>query len=527
MHETVKTAAIIEPVIDVFGAEHRPKLVLIPGWASLKQSLQGLAEQLSQHYCVYLFDLPGYGSNRHWHNDYQDQQQLAEQLLAQLPDQAVYIGWSLGGNIALSLAEHSPERVLAVATVATNLRFVASDDYPAAMAADTYQQFSQSLQANPASTLTLFQSLQLKGSPNERQWRRADRGHTQPPADQQTLQNSLAMLGRVDQRHCYQQLLMPKLSIFADADNLVPAAAAERLTDSVVLPGCHQLFRDSDEVLCQQLERFIQSLACCRSKQLMAQSFSRAADSYDASAQLQRDIADHLFSAIDGGLSLGAEAVVVDLGCGTGYISQRLSTTYPQARFIGVDIAEGMLDYARQHSGVGEAGQWLAADAEALPFADNSVDVMYSSLAIQWCQHLPRLFSEIRRVLKPGGRCYFSTLLDGTLTELKQAWAAVDDYVHVNQFDSNQHWLDCVEQAELSATHWQQQTITLQYQQLKQLTGELKAIGAHNVNSGRPDGLTGRQRVKALRARYECFRNQQGLLPATYRVLYAELLNRH
>lgn len=511
------------PVIDILGAQHRPKLVLIAGWASLKQSLQGLAAQLSEHYCVHLFDLPGYGSNQHWHHDYGSEQSLAAELLVHMPDQAIYIGWSLGGNIALAMAEQSPERVLAVATIATNLRFVAGDDYQPAMAVDTYRQFTQSLQQNSAATLTLFRSLQLKGSPMERQWRRQDRD-TAPPfiAGHQALINSLAMLGGVDQRQLYQQLLMPKLAIFAEADNLVPVAAAEQAV-SVILPGCHQLFRDSAQPLLAEIERFIQSLPCCRNKQLMAQSFSRAAGSYDASAQLQRDIADHLFAMTDADLALSNEAVVVDLGCGTGYSSQRLFEAYPQAHFVALDIAEGMLNYARQHSGVDSDGNWVAADAEALPFADNSIDIIYSSLAIQWCQHLPMLFSEIRRVLKPTGRCYFSTLLEGTLGELKQAWSKVDDYVHVNQFESNQQWLDCVEQATLSANKWQQQTITIQYQQLKQLTGELKAIGAHNVNSGRPDGLTGRQRVKALRQCYEAFRNEQGLLPATYQVLYAEI----
>ena len=68
-----------------------------------------------------------------------------------------------------------------------------------------------------------------------------------------------------------------------------------------------------------------------------------------------------------------------------------------------------------------------------------------------------------------------------------------------------------------------EEMITLEYQQLKDLTRELKGIGAHNINEGRPAGLTGRHRIKQLLAAYEGQRNERGMLPATYQVWYGVL----
>ncbi|ROS01932.1 malonyl-CoA O-methyltransferase [Sinobacterium caligoides] len=515
----------LTPVIDILGAQHRPKVVLLPGWGCLKADLLPLAECLAEHYCVSLLDLPGYGSNVHWTADYRSEQSLCQQLLAVLPEQAVYIGWSFGGNIALSLAQYAPHRVLAVATVATNPSFVARDG-KGGMESEVFTDFEAALATNAPLTLRRFLALQLKGEDDERSLLKLLRQNAHIlPASEQTLGASLAMLGRFDQGAALSSLLMPTLAVFAEHDALVPVAVADQLGANVqckrIGSGHRPFLRRLDE-LQALINDFVQSLPCSRSKQQVADSFSRAAESYDGAAQLQRDIADQLFNLVDVD-SLGEQAVVVDLGCGTGYSSARLARRYPQAKFVGLDIAEGMLTFARQQSGQVLPMSWLAADAEALPLADHSIDVIYSSLAVQWCEHQPSLFAELKRVLKPGGRCYFSTLVDGTLTELQQAWATVDDYVHVNSFASERHWRDCATASDLSVVQWQQPAIVLQYSQLKQLTGELKAIGAHNVNGGRPGGLTGRARVKALRAGYELHRNAAGLLPATYQVLYGVL----
>lgn len=183
---------------------------------------------------------------------------------------------------------------------------------------------------------------------------------------------------------------------------------------------------------------------------------------------------------------------------------------------MGLDIAEGMLHYAAQQQ---TEIAWLCSDAELLPLADNSVDLIFSSLAIQWCNNLPQLMTELARVLKPGGQLYIATLGPHTLHELKSAWQQVDDYVHVNRFQSLHNILSAAQSVNLVVDDVKQENRTLYYERLSELTRELKALGAHNVNNGKQAGLTSRARALAFKSAYELSRTAQGL-PATYAVIY-------
>jgi malonyl-CoA O-methyltransferase len=185
---------------------------------------------------------------------------------------------------------------------------------------------------------------------------------------------------------------------------------------------------------------------------------------------------------------------------------------------VGLDIAEGMLRFAREnHNSV---QHWLCGDAEYLPLTDSSVQHIFSSLAIQWCSQLPQLFSELHRVLSPGGQLRIATLGPQTLYELRDAWKAVDHYAHVNHFEPAENLQAAMVDAGFDDVSIATQTITLSFADLKQLTHELKALGAHNMNSGQSGGLTGRARLKAFKAAYESFRREDGTLPATYEVYY-------
>ncbi|WP_027859286.1 malonyl-ACP O-methyltransferase BioC [Marinobacterium jannaschii] len=252
-------------------------------------------------------------------------------------------------------------------------------------------------------------------------------------------------------------------------------------------------------------------------KQRVAASFSRAASSYDSVAQLQRDVGN---AALEQLPQLQPQRVV-DLGSGTGYFSERLQQQFPQSTLISLDLAEGMLRYAREHRPLRD-GHYLCADAESLPLADNSVELIFSSLAIQWCSDYPKLFAEIGRVLKPGGCFLFATLGPQTLHELRQAWAAVDGYVHVNSFTPADELKQALPDV-LALERWQEEDRLLRYGQLKQLTDELKGIGAHNMNQGQQHALTGRQRIIGFKNAYEQQRMVDGSLPATYEVFYGLL----
>lgn len=246
-------------------------------------------------------------------------------------------------------------------------------------------------------------------------------------------------------------------------------------------------------------------------KRRVAESFGRAAPSYDQAAAFQRQVGAHLLARLPGRF---APQTIVDLGCGTGYFSRALAERYRQP-VVGLDLAEGMLRFARSQPG--PVRDWVVADAEALPLRPGSQDLIFSSLALQWCPDLGRALREASLALRPGGCLALSTLVEGTLTELQQAWQAVDGFVHVNRFMPLADLQGLLAAAGFGRWHCEIEEHVLHYEQLSALTQELKALGAHNLNPGRPGGLTGRARLRALTQAYEGFRQPAGL-PATYQV---------
>ncbi len=251
-------------------------------------------------------------------------------------------------------------------------------------------------------------------------------------------------------------------------------------------------------------------------KRQVAASFSRAAESYDSVAALQRDVGQQLLVQLPAAIT---PERWLDLGCGTGYFSRALGERFPASQGVALDIAEGMLRHARP---LGGAQQFIAGDAERLPLRDASCELLFSSLALQWCADFAAVLSEAERLLKPGGVLAFSSLCVGTLQELRDSWQAVDGFVHVNRFRHFEDYQRLCDGSGLTRLSLQTAPETLYYPDVRSLTHELKALGAHNLNPGRPGGLTGRARMLALLNAYERFRQPRGL-PATYQVVYGVL----
>ncbi|KAB0497455.1 malonyl-ACP O-methyltransferase BioC [Pseudomonas vancouverensis] len=249
-------------------------------------------------------------------------------------------------------------------------------------------------------------------------------------------------------------------------------------------------------------------------KRQVAASFSRAAASYDSVAELQRDVGSQLLHRLPTDF---APQRWLDLGCGTGYFSRALNQCFPASHGVALDIAEGMLNHARP---LGGATHFIAGDAERLPLQDATCDLIFSSLAVQWCADFASVLREAHRVLKPGGIFAFASLCVGTLVELRDSWRQVDGLVHVNRFREFAKYEQLCAASGLQVVSLQNRAHVLHYPDVRSLTHELKALGAHNINPGRPGGLTGRARILGLVEAYEQFRQARGL-PATYQVVYA------
>ncbi|OGU52812.1 MAG: malonyl-[acyl-carrier protein] O-methyltransferase BioC [Hydrogenophilales bacterium RIFOXYA1_FULL_63_33] len=261
-------------------------------------------------------------------------------------------------------------------------------------------------------------------------------------------------------------------------------------------------------------------------------AFDHAAASYDAHAVLQREVCDRLLERLDF-MSL-QPGRVLDVGTGTGYGLAHLRSRYAASEFCALDIAPAMLKAARTRlpqptwtrrvlhrlaPSPAEANHLVCADMERLPLSPNSMDLVWSSLAIQWAHDLEATFKGFHQVLAPDGLLIFATFGPDTLKELREAFTAIDDAPHVNRFIDLHDIGDMLIHAGFSSPVMEMEMLTLTYADLKTLMRDLKGIGAHNAASARRRGLLGKSAWARLEQAYESQR-LEGRLPATFEVVY-------
>jgi malonyl-CoA O-methyltransferase len=252
----------------------------------------------------------------------------------------------------------------------------------------------------------------------------------------------------------------------------------------------------------------------------IARQFSRAAGSYDAHAELQREVGERLMDRLQG-LRFDPGRVL-DLGCGTGVQTQALHSRFPKARLLACDLSGPMLRQARDRR-----GWWrkrfdlVQANARALPLAEDSLDLVFCNLMLQWCEEPERVFAGLRRALKPGGLLLLSTFGLDTLRELRQAWAAVDERTRVGRFTDVQKLGSALTRAGFAEPVLDTDWLTTTYAQPRDLLRELKGLGATHADEDRSRGLMSPTRLRAAMAAYDAFRLEDGRYPATWEVVYA------
>lgn len=248
----------------------------------------------------------------------------------------------------------------------------------------------------------------------------------------------------------------------------------------------------------------------------VARAFSAAARSYDDEAVLQREVGHALLARLPAGQNVEHW---LDLGCGTGYFCRQLTLRHPQAQGIGMDIAHGMLQQARAAR---PGPVYLCGDAAAIPLASASQDLLFSSLAVQWCADLSVVLRDMARVLKPGGVLAFSSLANGTLHELELSWQAAGSSGRVNRFRSFDDYAQQCTASGLQVLQLERRAHVQHYAEVRAITGHLRGIGAQHLQQGERPGLLGRGAYQRLLQCYEQMRQPAGL-PVTWQVVYAVL----
>lgn len=255
-------------------------------------------------------------------------------------------------------------------------------------------------------------------------------------------------------------------------------------------------------------------------KQRLRDDFSQAASSYDAAAVAQHAICDRTLERVD--MLKLQPASILDIGTGTGRSLKGLQSRFPNCSIIACDIALPMLMRCRQQHKY--AGKLVCSDAEQLPFADNSVDLIFSTSTFQWCADLNQVFSECGRVLCSNGVLIFSTFGPDTLVQLRDSWAQVDNFEHVHEFLDMHHIGDMLLANKLADPVVDMEIINIQYQSLRQLLQDLKDTGSRgkfNTSISKISaGLMSKKKYKRLEQAYEKYRKENGSLPASYEVIY-------
>lgn len=269
-----------------------------------------------------------------------------------------------------------------------------------------------------------------------------------------------------------------------------------------------------------------QQLPAERSQQFdqarVRRAFDRAAEHYEQFAVLQNEVCQRLLEKLE--IVKIEPRRILDAGAGTGTAQPVLFERYKKAQLVALDLSENMLHQCRRHGRFLRAPQLVCADIENLPFADNSFELVFSSLSMQWCNNLNAALLEVKRVLKPGGLFVFSTFGPDTLKELRRSWATVDTSDHVNQFIDMHDIGDALLSDGFAEPVMEAEILTVTYNSVDEIMHDLKAIGA-NVTASRPlkdsaaKGLSGKSVLNNVRQCYEQFR-QQGVLPATYEIIY-------
>ena len=156
--------------------------------------------------------------------------------------------------------------------------------------------------------------------------------------------------------------------------------------------------------------------------------FSAIADEYDRHAAVQREVASRLLDRLDG-LAFRPDTIL-DLGCGTGHQARALHERFPKARILALDSSVQMCKQSRRQRGFWRRRfDMIAGDAETLPLADSSLDLVFASMTLEWCQEPERVLRALRRVVRPGGMLLMATTGPDTHRELGEMLTALPESI--------------------------------------------------------------------------------------------------
>nr|WP_314540599.1 methyltransferase domain-containing protein [uncultured Massilia sp.] len=243
---------------------------------------------------------------------------------------------------------------------------------------------------------------------------------------------------------------------------------------------------------------------------------------------LRREVASRMFDRL--ALVKTAPRQVLDAGCGSGADIAQLQKMYPAAQVLGLDSAPAVLAEA---AGATQAPRSLLSrllpakagvdlvcgDFGQLPFGANSLDLVWSNLALHWHPQPDRVFAEWRRALRVEGLLMFSTFGPDTFRELRSAFAAMDAAPHTLPFVDMHDFGDQLVEVGFTTPVMDMEQITVTYDKAEALLADVRALGGNPLDT-RSRGLVGRAAWQRMLDALEAQRRPDGKLGLTFEVIY-------
>tara|TARA_B100001564_G_C20525373_1_gene617122 strand:- start:36 stop:860 length:825 start_codon:yes stop_codon:yes gene_type:complete len=242
-------------------------------------------------------------------------------------------------------------------------------------------------------------------------------------------------------------------------------------------------------------------------------SFNNKAYSYDEYALVQIEVANRIYKRLST-IKIQPKNIL-DIGSGTGHLSDMLSKLFPKANIICLDISLNMLQESYKKN---SRFKCVQSDAENMPFKENQFDLVVSSFTLHWCYNVEKIFFDTYRILRSKGLFLFTTVGPSTLEELKAAYQSIDDKQHINKFSDMHIYGDLLLKYSFQDPVMDLEKIIIEYSSLLDVLDSLKKTGA-NIVLGQEPLYFKKNIYQKLTANYPVNKDNKRL-PVTYEMIY-------
>ncbi|MEI7881589.1 MAG: methyltransferase domain-containing protein [bacterium] len=255
----------------------------------------------------------------------------------------------------------------------------------------------------------------------------------------------------------------------------------------------------------------------------VAHRFSRAAQTYERGASLHRHVAARLMETLPEPGRVGAGRIL-EVGCGTGVLTEQLRQRYPEASLCVLDVADGMVAAVRERWGHDHRMEFVVADIREFS-APKPFDLIASSSALHWVTPLDRTLVNMKRQLSEKGQCCAALMIDGTLSELHALRRRVaPGKIPATRLPTGEEVLLAAGSAGFTVVASEEECIQTHYHSADDFLRTLHAQGLTGGTVSRAFAALSRTELKRLRREYDvAFRDERAGVYASFVVFYIQL----